>query len=76
MTEKGGIFTKNNWHKSILVDCVFINSMLRIPQIINYAEQFKVPPLNTPSWFIYPCIAYWFHGISEDFYQFKSNFLS
>ena len=72
MTEKGGIFTKkqltqkglleSKLHKSILVDCVFINSMLKIPHIINYAEQFKVPPLNTPphppSWFICPCIAY------------------
>jgi hypothetical protein len=90
MTEKGGIFTKkqltqkglleSKLHKSILVDCVFINSMLKIPHIINYAEQFKVPPLNTPphppSWFICPCIAYWFHGISEDFYQIKSNILS
>jgi hypothetical protein len=35
----------------------------------------QVPPLNTPTsplfWFICPCIAYWFHGISEEFYQIK-----
>jgi hypothetical protein len=89
MTEKGGIF--KNWqtqkgllesklHKNILVDCVFINSMLKMTLIINYAEQFKVPPLNTltpsPFWFIRPCIAYWFHRISEEFYQIKYNFLS
>ena len=35
-------------HKNILVDCVFINSMLKMTLIINYAEQFKVPPLNKP----------------------------
>ena len=50
MTEKGGIF--KNWqtqkgllesklHKNILVDCVLINSMLKMTLIINYAEQFK-----------------------------------
>ena len=78
LTQKGLLESK--LHKSMLVDCVFIISMLSIPHINNYAEQFKVPPFNTlphpPSWFIFPCIAYWFQGISEDFYQIKSNFLS
>jgi hypothetical protein len=53
MTEKWGIF--KNWqtqkesklHKSILVDGVFINSMLKMTLKISYAEQFKVPSLNT-----------------------------
>jgi hypothetical protein len=56
MTEKGGIFKswqtqkgllESKLHKSILVDCAFINSILKIPLIINYAEQIKVSPLNT-----------------------------
>jgi hypothetical protein len=35
------------WQQSILVDGVFINSMLKMTLKISYAEQFKVPPLNT-----------------------------
>jgi hypothetical protein len=82
MTEKGGIFKnsqtqkvvlESKLHKSILVDCVFINSMLKMTLIINYAKQFKVPPLNTltPP---HPHPGSYASALLIDFTEFQKNF--
>ena len=74
ITEKGGISKQkcrleSKLHKSILVDGVFINSMLQIPLIINYAEQFKMPPLKP-----HPRPGSYAPALFIDFTGFQKNF--
>ena len=69
MAEKGGVFktwqTKQGLFasilpKNILVDCTYINSMLKIPVILNVCQTIQSTTLEHPNLapprHIYPCI--------------------
>ena len=68
-TQKGVLEWK--LHKSILGHCVFINFMLKIPLIMNYAEQFKKPPFNTPPASYAPALLIDFTGFQKNFTKYE-----